>query len=245
MKMRIYISVILLAILTSGCDDKPDCFKGTGPLTSEERPSGPVTRIELRCNADVTVHPSEENRIKVTCGANLIDKIETDLEDGTLTIRNKNRCNWVRSFDPSIKVEVWTDDLIAIRTDDSNGDITFSDTLHVYEFRFDSYSSLGIYNIKLDAFLATLALHNGPADFFGEGKVTVSYVYNSGYGKMDFRNIISEKIYMNNRGSNDTYVNVNQLLEAKLESSGNIYYKGNPPVIQTTITGTGAILPLQ
>lgn len=245
MKIRICISVILTAALLSGCDDKPDCLKGTGPQTSEERPAGQVNRIELLCNADVIIHPSGENRIKVTCGANLIDKIETDLNDGNLVIRNRNRCNWVRSFNPSISVEVWTDDLVAIRTDDSNGDVTFSDTLHVYEFRFDSYSSLGVYHVKLNAFLATLALHNGPADFFGEGKITVSYVYNSGYGIMDFRNIESEIIFMNNRGTNDTYVNVSELLDAKLEGSGNIYYKGNPPIVQTTITGTGVILPLQ
>src|SRR5688500_16786663 len=105
MKFRIYIIVITLASFISGCEEKPDCFKGTGPLTSEERPAGQVNRLELRCNADVFIHPSDENRIRVTCGANLVDKIDTELKEGNLIIRNLNRCNWVRSFDPSIRVD--------------------------------------------------------------------------------------------------------------------------------------------
>src|SRR6187402_160202 len=76
-----------------------------------------VYRTDLMCNADVIIHPDTVNRIRVTCGSNLIGKIETEITDGILRIRNNNHCNWVRSFDPYIKVEVWTNDLIQIRTD--------------------------------------------------------------------------------------------------------------------------------
>lgn len=242
-QIKIIIAVIMVLAFVS-CEKPPDCFKGTGPLTTQERPTAVINRLELRCNADVIIHPDTINRIKVTAGANLIDKIETEIKDNTLTIRNHNKCNWVRSFNPHIVVEVWTDDLTYIRADDANGDITFSDTLHVHEFTFDSYASLGKYYLKLDAYVATLALHNGPADFYGTGKITVAYYYSNGYGIMDFRDILTEKIYMNNRGSNDMFVYAEMLLEAKIEYSGNIYYRGNPS-LQSSITGSGKILPLQ
>ena len=234
--------VVMFAGLTS-CEEKPDCFKGTGPLTTEERSSETIWYMELLCNADVIIHPDTVNRIRVTAGANLINKIETEITDGILRIRNNNHCNWVRSFNPTIKVEVWTNDLIKIRTDDSNGDVTFTDTLHVHDFRFDSYNSLGTYNLLLNAYQATLVLNNGPADFYGYGKVTVAYYYSAGYGKLDFRNIESEKVFMNNRGTNDIFVYAKQLLEAKIEYIGNIYYKGNP-IIKQEITGSGQMLPL-
>lgn len=237
------IAPFILLLITS-CDEKPDCFKGTGPLTSEERSTTTIRHIELLCNADVIIHPDTVNRIKVTAGANLIGKIETEIKDDMVWIRNNNHCNWVRSFDPTIKVEIWTDDLLTIRTDDSNGDVTFSDTLHVHEFRFDSFSSLGIYHLLLDADIATLALHNGPADFYGEGNIEVAYYYSSGYGIMDFRNITADLIFMNNRGTNDMFVNAQSRIEARIEDSGDIFYRGNP-VVQKVITGSGRMLPLQ
>lgn len=243
MKRIIYFLSLFLFACFFSCEEKPDCFKGTGPLTTEERQAGHLREIDLFCNADVVVHFDTVNRIRVTAGANLVGKIQTHLENGILTIRNHNRCNWVRSFDPSIQVDVWTDDLFYIRTDDSNGDITFADTLHTYEFRFDSYSSLGTYHLLLDTYVSTLVLNNGPADFYGAGKSAVAYYYSAGYGKMDFRNIETEKIFMNNRGTNDMYVYAKELIEARIEYSGNIYYKGNPS-IKKEITGSGQMLPL-
>jgi hypothetical protein len=244
MKRIIFNIAPLILLLITSCDEKPDCFKGTGPLTSEERSTATIRHIELLCNADVIIHPDTINRIKVTAGANLIGKIETQIKDDMVWIRNNNHCNWVRSFDPYIKVEIWTDDLLTIRTDESDGDITFSDTLRAYEFRFDSFSSLGTYHILLDSYIATLALHNGPADFYGAGKIAVAYYYSSGYGIMDFRNIVADKIFMNNRGTNDMFVNADSLIEARIEDSGDIFYRGNP-VVQKVITGSGQILPLQ
>jgi hypothetical protein len=244
MKNQIYIYLFAVSLIFISCENKPDCFKGSGPLTTQEREAVTINFIELKCNATVIIHPSNISRIKVTTGANLIDKIKTKINGTSLFIENHNRCNWVRSFNPLIEVEVWTDDLTSIRIDDASGNVKFADTLHVKDFRIDSYSSIGSYSLKLDAEIATIALHNGPADFYGEGKIKTAYYYSSGYGKFDLRNTIAEQVYIRNRGTNDMYLNASNFLEAAIEGDGNIYYKGNP-TIQPNITGSGKLLPLQ
>lgn len=241
------ITTLLLSILlliNAGCKDACDCFHGAGDVISEERSVGQIREIQLRSNADVIVH-SGEARLKVTAGSKLISKLETEINGDVMIIRNKNKCNWVRDFDPVLQIDIWTNSLDHIYVDNASGDITFQDTIHCNSFSFDSYSSLGTYRLIFNATTTYIKLHNGPADFYASGIVKDSYVYDAGFGKMHLENLYSENTFMNNRGTNDVYVRTSGLLDASLEGAGDIYYSGPPAVIKQNITGTGHLIPIQ
>lgn len=236
--------IIFLSIAFSACKDACDCFKGTGEVATEIRSTGTIKSVDLGSNVDLVIHRDSITRIRVTAGSHLLDKITTVNEAGVLKIRNTNKCNWVRHFDPVLIVDIWVPTLSGIFVENACGDITFSDTLPVSDFRFDSFSSGGDYRVKVNGESATLAIHNGPANLVAEGTVGNLYLYGVGYGKMDCQNLVSTNGYIGHHGSNSYYVNSTAILEATISGSGNVYYKGNPSIIKKTETASGKLIHL-
>lgn len=245
MKFITCISLFLMScILFSGCEDTCQCFEGTGPLTYDERPVEAIGDIDLGSDVDLYLHHGDVPRIRVTAGQNLIDNIETKLEGDKLFIRNHNKCNWVRSFNPVLRVDVWTTNLHHLKVDDASGDVIFVDSLVADEFWFDSFSSTGTYYLLLNCSVSTIAMHNGPADITVKGHSGVTYMFNAGFGKMDCLELESGYAFVRNRGTNDLYLHVNILLEAITEHKGNIYYRGNPGVVDIELNGTGNVIQI-
>lgn len=236
--------IIFLSIAFSACKDACDCFKGTGDVTTEIRTLGNIQTIDLGNNVDLVLHYDSISRMRVTAGSHLLDKITTVTENGVLKIRNINKCNWIRDFDPVLIVDVWTPTLKSLFLEDASGDITFSDTLPVSDFRLDSFSSTGNYHLKLKNGIATLAIHNGPADLTAEGDISNLYLYGVAYGKMDCLKLKTVNAYINNQGTNGFYVSPSDILEATIGGSGNVYYTGNPAIIKKTETASGKLIHL-
>ncbi len=239
-----FLVLIISALWLQGCGDICDCFQSTGDLTSEERALPSCSGIYLTSNIDVIVHRDTVRRMRVTAGKNLLDGIETKVESGTLRLKNTNSCNWVRKLDPEIRVEIWTDKLESVFIEDANGDLSFADTLESTMFRMDIYNSMGTYRTKTKTDIITLAIHNGPADIIAEGVSNLQYIYHVGYGSINNLLLDCKQVFINNRGTNDIYVFTKDMLDAKIEYIGNIYYQGSPGTIHQNITGTGKLIKL-
>ncbi len=244
MKQSLFF-VFVLVLLQYGCkkDSLHNCIEGTGSVTTETRNVKPFTQIELYNNVDLILHIDSSYGLTVTAGAHLVDGISTEVEDGILKLKNKNRCNWLRSFKNNFVVDVWVKSLNHITIYDASGNIDFADTLK-QDFRFDSWSSTGDYHLKLNCNTATLALHTGPADLYAEGHVGVNYVYSVGYGKMDLRNVDADDVYVKNGGTNDLYINANKIIGATLTYVGNIYYRGNPSQVNEVFSNKGRLIKI-
>ncbi|MFN8153358.1 MAG: DUF2807 domain-containing protein [Bacteroidia bacterium] len=235
--------LIMVLLLLQSCSDAGDCFYGTGSPSTEERSLDTIRGIYLTSNINLIIHPNQSNfRMRVTGGSHLLKKVSTSISNGTLSIKNNNRCNWVRSFKSELTVEIWIDKLNAIYLENSTGDVNVTDTLKTDNFRFDCFGSMGSSHLLIDCPIATVALHNGPADITVAGKTGVQYNYNAGFGKIDCRELISQDIYITNKGTNNTWVNSTSLLEATITHSGNIYYTGQPSIIKRNITGKGQLI---
>lgn len=243
MKNRILLLLVACTSIIS-CDKPWDCVKSTGPITTETRDLSPITDIYMHSDVDLVMHYDSVYRMSVTAGKNLLPEIKTEITGSKLELNNKNRYNWVRDLNPKIVVDVWCPTLEHIELYDADAVIEFADTLKFDSFRFDSFGSSGSYHLKLKGGTLTLAIHNGPADLKAEGKAGVSYLYNVGYGKMDCSALNLDDIYLGSYGTNDVYVNVNNVLEADLHSRGNVYYTGTPAHLKEKITGQGRLIHL-
>lgn len=244
MKTQIKILLSFIPLLLFGCKKKCDCLKSTGSISTEERSLTAINSINIKNNVDVKFHYSKEFKLTVRGGSNLLDKIETRIENGTLYIRNKNKCNWVRNFNPELEVNVWLPELSSIYIEDASADLIFEDTIPVKNFRLDSFSSIGNYKMKLKGDIVTLAIHNGAADLDAEGSVGTLYLYGVGYGKLNCEQLQTSNTYTDNQGTNDFYVNALSILEVRISGSGNIYYKGYPPNIVKRELGSGKLIQL-
>ena len=237
--------VMLLVILSfTSCEKICDCAKGTGDIVSEYRSISSFQQLELYNNIDLVIHIDSNPKLKITAGKNLISEITTVNDNGILRIRNKNNCNWVRDFNTSIVVEVWTPSLNYLMAKDATGDIYLEDSLYCNGFYFDSFSSTGQFHFKLKGPEAHLNINNGPADISAIGKVDNFYLYGAGYGRLDCVNLHSDYVFVTNRGTNNFYVTAQRLIDASIFGTVNIYYQGNPMTIVKKEFGQGKLISL-
>jgi len=244
MKQLLTITILCSLVLT-GCSDMGDCFHGTGKMTTEERTIPSFHGIYLTSNIHLILHfNAGPKRLRVHGGDNLTEGIETKTENGILRIKNTNRCNWVRNFKHRLTVEIWTDTITSLYMEDATGDVHFADTLYTENFRLDAYNCMGKADLLLKTYIATIAAHNGPLDITAKGQATVQYNYHAGYGIINCKELYSNNTFMTNKGTNDTYVNTTNLLEASIQHTGNIYFTGEPDSIKSEITGSGKLIKL-
>lgn len=240
----ILIAIIIFPLL-SGCEKICDCAKSTGTIISEPRTLTAIDQIELNDNIDLIIHFNSTPKLKVTAGKNLISEVITNVDNGVLRIKNENDCNWVRDFNSTMIVEVWTPSIKKMLVEDSAGDIYFEDSLDCTPtFTFDSYSGTGHYHFLLKGSEAHLNVNNGPADITAKGIIDNLYVYTVGYGKTDCENLQATNVSTTNKSTNSQLINVKQKLDAQIFETGNIYFKGNPSTIVKKEYNKGKLISL-
>jgi hypothetical protein len=243
-KRLIYLLTAFIFISTS-CEKNSvgDCFKSTGPIKTEERTIPGFHTILLKDNIDLELHSSNTNNITVEAGENLLSKINTTVEDSVLIIENNNRCNWVRSYDSPLKafLNFTRLDTIEYR---SIGNISSTDTVFIKELVIDVFEGAGEISFLISTDFLFCNLHYGTADIKMKGVTIFSSIYSASFGLIDNRGLNATQVYLNNKSSNDVYVQSSDILEVTIENIGNVYYIGNPDQIKLNQIGTGEMIKL-
>jgi hypothetical protein len=221
-----------------------DCFKSTGEIILEERETPEFEHIILEDNINIILTQDNQCSIRVQAGKNLIGSVITEVNDGQLTIRNDNQCNWIRSYNKDINVYLAVKNLVSIYYM-ASGNIISTNTIVSDSLNIAVYDGSGLIDMDILTVNSVLSLHYGSVDFNIHGFTQVDYIFAASYGPFHCQDLVSVFCFMNNRGSNDCFVNCTKDLEVVIENIGNIYYKGNPETIKSVITGTGQLIKLE
>jgi hypothetical protein len=244
---RTSLGIIVLIFFNSiACNksDPLDCFKSTGKIVRVERAVGEFNSVLLKDNINLYLRQADQNKLEVEGGNNLLPKISTTVNnEGVLEISNENSCNWVRSYDKPLNVYL---DFITLDTLEyrSIGDVTNVDTIRMDTLVIDVREGAGTIALTVDVTKVNSNLHYGTADIMISGKAVLSFDYLVGYGKIDNSSLIANQVYLENRSSNNIYVNSIKTLEVTINNIGNVYYKGNPPNILISGKGSGQLIKL-
>lgn len=130
-----FLGVILIASFFAGCkkENMCDCFKRTGPIVRESRDLSGFDRIMVENNVNVFITQDSVFKVEIEAGDNIEALIKTEVVDGTLYCRNKNRCNWARSYKKPLNIYI-TMPVIKYITSDGTGNITSLNTITTPEF---------------------------------------------------------------------------------------------------------------
>ena len=235
------LSVFLL--LTPSCkkENMGDCFKGTGKIIVESREiTENYYKIELEDNVGLIITQGPVNSIQVEAGENIISLIETELINNVLTIRNKNRCNWVRSYNKPVLVHVTIPHLVSLQYK-SAGNITSTSTLNIDSLNIEVWGGSGKVSLDVNCRVAVYAIHTGTGDLEIKGKTSLSYVWNSGNGFFYGSDLETNQTYIVHKGTGNCYVYSKNHLDAKVFHVGDVYYKGDPQIV-TDIRGSGRLI---
>jgi len=238
-----YLSFLVFGILFLTSCDK-GCMTTTGTETTVERTVSNFNHIQVWNNVDVIITQATENRIQVKAGDNIIENIETTVENGTLKISNQNKCNWMRSYEKNISVLIDVKDLYELEIH-GTGEIKSSNTIISDSLMLNVWDAAGKVDLSIETQKSTIRYHIGTADIFYSGTTRLSYISSNSFGPVDARNLESEQTYISSLGSNNNYVWATEILDATISSIGTIYYKNDPEILRTFINGSGEVKKIQ
>ena len=144
-----YLSYFILIVLLSSCSGlrKDDCITNMGDVISIDRDVMPFDQlyVEDRIKVILIQDSTQFGRIELNGPSNLLDQIESNVSNNQLRLINSNTCNFVRSFNYEIKVNVYVKELTGLHIE-SIAEVVSNDTINV---DFLNILHLALSDIKL------------------------------------------------------------------------------------------------
>ena len=257
----IAILFFLVSLMASSCSKVESLFTNGEPITEQRSLGHRFETIKIFNNVNVKLVHDNHPRLELTCPENLIEKVTTEIDGDTLVIRNENDFNWLRSFDYSIDLTVYYDSLrqidfasigdlfcadsirgISELIIDSTNDII--DTLWTRTFILNICEGCGEIDLTINSDVVKTVFGNGTSKTTLRGKAEYTEIFMWSYGVVYAENLNSNFVRVQSHSANDAYVWARTKLTVWLYNMGNVYYKGNPRIVQEC-TSDGRVIKLE
>src|SRR5690554_4231905 len=172
------ISILFVLCCMFSCKKAEDrnCFKSIGELGSRVVDiTEDVDTLFLYDDLYYSLSNSEDTKVRIEGGANLLNHVEVVFESGKMTIRNGNKCNFLRSYDHKIKVKIDLESISYIHYEGSR-ELLSEDTLVSDELRLVIRDGAGSTNLKLKNGYTSATVSHGFGDFTLAGETTYAYL---------------------------------------------------------------------
>ncbi len=234
------ITLLLSAIiLLSACkkENMCDCIKRTGAITTETRAISGFNMVYVEDNLNVFITQDSTFEVKVEAGKNIVPLIETSVSDGTLFIKNNNRCNWTRSYDKPFNVYIKMP-VIKYITSDGTGNIQSMNTITTDAFDVQTKNSG---NIELTINNSKITSHmHGSGDLTLHGKTTEHACDIGGTAFLKCQDLLTTTTWVHTYTTGICTVTAAHLT-CLIDYIGDVNCYGNPVVLQDIQTGAGRL----
>lgn len=235
--LKMYFVILLAMILMTSCHDRGNnglfnCIDGEGDVVTQELLINEFTGVKSRGNSQVYITQGNDFKVEVEGQQNIIDNIETDIQDGVWEIEFED-CQ--RDF-TTLKIYI-TMPVIERLEVSGSGDMFGQDVFLVENIHLKVDGS-GSIDVAVDD--AT----DVDARISGSGKIKLAGITNylgskiSGSGDLKAYDLEANIGNIKISGAGDAEVTVYDELDVKISGSGDVYYKGNP-IINVDISGSG------
>jgi len=187
---------------------------------------------------ELEIKQGTEYKVELTAGKNLLDNISSVNNNGVLTLINNNRCNFVRGYKKNILFTITVPKIDTVENR-GVGTIRFAEGFKQDTIFLLAENSGDTYLNGTFKLLKTGSHGNG--DIYINGTCDNLFVYT--YGTNSFRGenlTVNKFIFIETISIGDVRVNApeNGILQCRIWRAGNIYYKGNPAVVEDYSDGS-------
>lgn len=220
-------------VMVTSCKKVP---LSIGETVIQQRKLGTFSHLAVNDDINVTLVRSDSCFIEITAGENIIDNILTEVRNDTLIISNDNKINWIRTYDYRIAATLYFSDIRTL-TFGSCGELHTKNQFNAYEdtpyvvkidggsgdifMKFNNCNSL-----KVNYDYGTNQLN-----LYGEGNKFLD-IYKKSYGLIHAEDYVADSVAITNNSTGDCYVKANKYLYSLIEHLGNVYYKGEPEIVE-------------
>ncbi len=242
---NLLLSLLLgVALLTLSCDREtaPDCLKSTGKTVRQVRRISAFSEIVLHDDINLYLTHSPDSILTIEAGENLLPKIETTQNGNTLTIRNRNTCNWVRSYKRPINVTIGVPQADLLLTHRGFGKIQSAQPLRIGYLTISSFEAGG--DVQLHGQLAYVGIYSNSAAHItlsGQSEYLQAWLHNS-IGRISAQSLRTTVCNLTHDGSNEMRVFPVEELKAKISANGTIAYYNEPLMITKEVGKEGKLV---
>ncbi len=240
-RIRYAFSAFICVLIFNGCSKEKtfDCIKSTGDIKKENRYFDNFSSLSVEDNINVVLVQSLPGLIILEAGDNLLPKLKCEQEGKKLTIRNKNTCNWVRSYDKPINLYVGVDQVKEISQTGygtiRNGEALKTDTLRIYNLTF------GETDLTIEAkFIGFQADDHGSFTIKGKANSMAGGCYRNGLVNTEAMEV--PWLVFKNTSLVTARVYSDSLIQAEIAGDGDIICNGKPTLVEYKYTsGKGTL----
>jgi len=234
------LTIILFFGLFSACkkENRCDCIKRTGSIITETRYAADFDKVFVEDDVKVFITQSAAFSVKVEAGENVVPLIKTEVIDGTLFIRNKNRCNWTRSYGKTLNVYIEMP-IIKYITSDGTGNIESLNTITTDVFDVQTKNAG---NIKLTVNNTKIISHmHGSGDLILLGTTKEHLCDIGGTAFLKCKDLQTNYTWIHSFTTGLCHITASDLLICNIDKIGDVYCYGSPVTVQKNERGAGQL----
>lgn len=245
--MKKYVIVFSLLVFFS-CKKTEDrtCFKFAGDESELiVNTDMEIDSLLLYDNLYYTLIQANETKVVLTGGENLLSHIDLDFKNGSLTINDKNKCKFLRSYKNKIFAKIYVDSISFIHYEGGK-ELKSLDTLYSNELRLLIRDGAGSTDLTLLNGYTSVVVSHGFGDFILRGETEIGFLNCNTNSFCDTRNFkVNNELIVKSNTVAKMLINTNQCkLFASILQRGNIEYIGVPTSISLNSSGVGQLLDL-
>jgi hypothetical protein len=188
---------------------------GSGVAATQAREVSAFQSVDLAGSNNVVIRVGERQSVVVNADDNLLDRVTTEVQSGTLVIANTPGSFTTKS---PMRVEI---------------DVPVLDALTL-----SGSGNVVVTGVEAKRLAVNLP---GSGTLTGDGAATRLDVRVGGSGTVEFTRLVASEVRADVSGSGSIFVTATKRLDASVSGSGAILYAGSPPNVTSNITGSGAI----
>lgn len=241
--MRLFFYIIIVFVIIS-CqkEEGGNCLKSTGDIVTEIRPLNDFTYFSLHDKFNLYIITDTVNFLKIEAGENIIDGITSEISNDTLTIRNTNKCNWLRSYKNPINLYISSYTLRRLFVF-GYSNVETVNTFKANYIVVEAASPISKMVLDLDVGTCYFTASYTTGDFILTGTTDSLRIFNYGTAYVFAQGLQSRRCWVVNSSTGDCHVKTSDRLHVEIHRTGNIYYYQEPDLINIIeISSTGQLI---
>ena len=220
-KLTVFSFFAILSISLPSCvysyDGNRESIKGNGNVVTQDRNIQSFNKIIIKGTFNVVLSQAEQEKISVQADENLLDIIQTKVENNSLIVDVKK----------DFAIKKYTKHTIYI-TLNSIDKLIFSGAGNL-----ECASKLSLDDVKI--------VNSGVGNMHLKGQAQDVSISNSGVGNINASEFATENIKVTNSGVGFIHVNASNRFDFSVSGVGNIFYTGDGEIGNKTVSGIGKI----
>lgn len=227
---RAILLLAVMAIFTS-CQET---IQGNGKVVEETREAAPFHSLNISGAFNVHIIPDNYSSIKVKADENLLEHIETYVNDGVLNIKSEANFDRYRALDLSITMDQFERLEASGACDIRNEGVLEGEKVKL-DFSGAVESELSINAEELEGEFS------GACEAMLKGNAERLEIETSGAVEINAEDFKTQSCRLDMSGAGKATVFVTQKLDIKVSGAAEVNYRGNPSEVKQDISGAANI----